>query len=96
MKKSIVKSKIEHLVAVDQTKHIIKHSTLLLIKQSSPTTMDGYHYSSSDDSSDSSDSSAIEWSDNDFDMMAVAVLLLVNSNIAVLNGIPKKQITHRR
>ena len=57
--------------------------------------MEGYH-SSSDDSSDgssdgssegSSDSSnAIEWSDDDLDMMAVAVLLLLNySNIAMAN-----------
>ena len=65
--------------------------------------MEGYH-SSSDDSSDgssdgssegSSDSSnAIEWSDDDLDMMAVAVLLLLNySNIAMANLIDEANHT---
>ncbi len=49
--------------------------------------MEGSH-SSSDDSNDSSDCSS-DSSDDDFDMMTVAVLLLVNSNIAMANLIAK-------
>ena len=65
------------MFTVDETKRI-KHSPLLLIKQSS--NMEGNH-SSSDDSSDSCDGS----SDDDFDMMTVTVLLFVNDNIAMAN-----------
>ena len=68
------------MFTVDETKRI-KHSPLLLIKQSS--NMEGNH-SSSDDSNDSSDGSS-DSSDDDFDMMTVVVLLLVNNNIAMAN-----------
>jgi hypothetical protein len=65
------------MFTVDETK-CIKHSPLLLIKQSS--NMEGNH-SNSDDSSDSSN--------NNFDMMTVTVLLLINKNIAMVNLIAK-------
>ena len=48
--------------------------------------MEGYH-------SSSDSSNAIEWSDDNFDMMAVAVLLLVNNNIAVENLIAEANHT---
>ena len=65
---------------------------MLLIKHSSA--MD----SSSDDSSDSTDgssdssSNAIEWrsDDDEFDMMAVAMLVVLNNNIAITNLIAKQ------
>jgi Plant transposon protein len=38
-------------------------------------------------SSSSSSSNAMEWSDDEFDMMAVAVLVVVNNNIAITNSI---------
>ena len=98
MKKRIVKSRIEHLLfIVDQTKCIKNSPLLLLIKHSS--TMNGYH-SSSDDSNDTSDESSessnatIEWSDDNFDMMAVvAVVLLVNYNNAMANLIAEANHT---
>ena len=65
------------MFTVDEIKRI-KHSPLLLIKQSSD--MEGFH-GGSDDSSDSSE--------EDFDMMTVTVLLLVNNNIAMANLIAK-------
>jgi hypothetical protein len=72
------------MFTVDEIKRI-KHSLLLLIKQSSD--MEGIH-GGSDDSSDSSDGSS-DSSEEDFDMMTVTVLLLVNNNIAMVNLIAK-------
>ena len=78
-------NKIEHRES-NTYSQITKHFFLFLLLIKHSSTMD----SSSDDSSDSSSNAAIEWSYDEFDVMAVAVLVVVNNNnIAITNLIAK-------